>query len=185
MNEQEKQLLEKYLRYIKKRRIIIIVSILIIIVISGFLLKFNFNNTPSINEPIIKENQNIIDNNVVVDDSISNSISNTTTNDKQEKPTEEKTSETKPENKQESKPISQDKVVEDVKPSKVTTNERKEDEKPKNKPANKDFLFSDGYNMDNVTSAAQDYLKSSGSSGECIPLKDKDGVYIGMRVIFY
>ena len=40
------------------------------------------------------------------------------------------------------------------------------------KPANKDFLFTDGYTMENVTQAAQDYLKSSGHAGECTPIKD-------------
>ena len=39
--------------------------------------------------------------------------------------------------------------------------------------------------MDNVTQAAQNYLKSYNWSGECIPIKDDEGVYLGMRVIFY
>ena len=55
----------------------------------------------------------------------------------------------------------------------------------KAKPSNKDFLFTDGYTMDNVTDAARNYLKSSGYAGECIPLQDNEGIYIGMRVIFY
>lgn len=49
----------------------------------------------------------------------------------------------------------------------------------------KDFLFEDGYTMSNVSEAATDYLRKSGKSGECVPLKDKDGIYIGMRVIIY
>lgn len=53
------------------------------------------------------------------------------------------------------------------------------------KPPNKDFLFTDGYTMDNVTEAAQNYLSSSGYSGECVPIKDDEGVYLGMRVNFY
>ena len=61
---------------------------------------------------------------------------------------------------------------------KITTNTTE-------KPKNKDFLFSDGYTMDNVTQAAQSYLKSFNWSGECIPIKDSEGVYLGMRVIFY
>lgn len=68
------------------------------------------------------------------------------------------------------------------KPTKVQN--EKVEIKP-NKPPNKDFLFEDGYTMENVTGVAQDYLKSSGYAGECIPLKDNEGVYIGMRVIFY
>ena len=58
-------------------------------------------------------------------------------------------------------------------------------EQVSSKPANKDFLFTDGYTMENVTQAAQDYLKSSGHAGECIPIKDNEGIYLGMRVIFY
>lgn len=61
---------------------------------------------------------------------------------------------------------------------KITTNTTE-------KPKNKDFLFSDGYTMDNVTQAAQSYLKSFNWNGECIPIKDSEGVYLGMRVIFY
>lgn len=65
-------------------------------------------------------------------------------------------------------------------------------EKPKeqvqqisSKPNNKDFLFTEGYTMENVAQAAQDYLSSSGYAGECTPIKDSDGVYLGMRVTFY
>lgn len=65
-------------------------------------------------------------------------------------------------------------------------------EKPKDqvqqissKPNNKEFLFTDGYTMENVSQAAQDYLSSSGYAGECSPIKDNDGVYLGMRVTFY
>lgn len=67
------------------------------------------------------------------------------------------------------------------------SNEKKE-EKPQqvsSKPNNKDFLFTDGYNMENVTQAAQDYLSASGYAGECTPIKDNEGVYLGMRVTFY
>lgn len=53
------------------------------------------------------------------------------------------------------------------------------------KPSNKDFLFTEGYTMENVAQAAQDYLSTSGYAGECTPIKDSDGVYLGMRVIFY
>lgn len=67
------------------------------------------------------------------------------------------------------------------------SNERKE-EKPQqvsSKPNNKDFLFIDGYTMENVTQASQEYLSSSGYAGECTPIKDSEGIYLGMRVIFY
>lgn len=59
----------------------------------------------------------------------------------------------------------------------------KQPQPTKNYP-NKDFLFTDGYTMDNVTEAAYAYLKESGKSGSCIPLKNSEGIYIGMRVVF-
>lgn len=49
----------------------------------------------------------------------------------------------------------------------------------------KDFLFSDGYTMSNVSDAAIEYLRASGKAGECVPLKDENGIYIGMRVTIY
>ena len=70
-------------------------------------------------------------------------------------------------------------------PNKTTTSENKKDKSKKDKPSSKDFLFTDGYTMENVSQAAQEYLKSSGYSGECVPLKDSEGVYYGMRVIFH
>lgn len=54
----------------------------------------------------------------------------------------------------------------------------------KKKYPDKDFLFKDGYTMDNVADAAYKYLKESGQSGKCVPLKDSEGVYYGMRVEF-
>lgn len=70
---------------------------------------------------------------------------------------------------------------------KVTTKSEnnKTTKKEKATYTSKDFLFKDGYTMANVSDAAIDYLKKSGKAGECVPLKDKDGIYIGMRVIIY
>lgn len=67
-----------------------------------------------------------------------------------------------------------------------SSNQQEQTTKSKNtkKYPNKDFLFSDGYTMENVTEAAYSYLKKSGRKGSCIPLKNKEGVYIGMRVVF-
>lgn len=48
----------------------------------------------------------------------------------------------------------------------------------------KDFLFKDGYTMENVSDAAYAYLKASGKPGSCVPLKNSEGIYIGMRVVF-
>lgn len=90
--------------------------------------------------------------------------------------------------------ITQENVVNDVSNNTKAENEAQKTEEKKeetkteqvsSKPANKDFLFTDGYTMENVTQAAQDYLKSSGHAGECIPIKDNEGIYLGMRVIFY
>ncbi len=70
--------------------------------------------------------------------------------------------------------------------SKVSDNKAEaKNEQGASKPANKDFLFADGYTMENVTQVAQDYLKSSGHAGECTPIKDNEGIYLGMRVVFY
>lgn len=44
------------------------------------------------------------------------------------------------------------------------------------------FLFSDGYNMGNVSTACADVLKSSGRSGVCSPIQDENGIYLGMRL---
>lgn len=46
----------------------------------------------------------------------------------------------------------------------------------------RDYLFSAGYDMSTAPSACQADLMASGRSGQCIPLKDADGLYIGMRL---
>ena len=61
----------------------------------------------------------------------------------------------------------------------TTTKPAKKDNYPE-----KDFLFKDGYTMENVTDVAYAYLKASGKAGSCIPLKNEEGIYIGMRVVF-
>lgn len=52
------------------------------------------------------------------------------------------------------------------------------------KPQGKDFLFSNGYTIENVGNACQQELLNSGASGSCIPLRDSNGIYIGMRLQF-
>ena len=105
--------------------------------------------------------------------------------------TEEKKEETKTETttkKEESTEVQKMEVKEETpKQESKSSNKQPETktEQVSSKPANKDFLFTDGYTMENVTQAAQDYLKSSGHAGECIPIKDNEGIYLGMRVIFY
>lgn len=66
-------------------------------------------------------------------------------------------------------------------------NKKQKNNMPKtksNKPLNKDFLFKDGYNMENVYQAAREYLESIGHAGKCVPIKDEEGICIGMRVVF-
>ena len=52
-------------------------------------------------------------------------------------------------------------------------------------PETRYFYFSDGYTMDNVASACQAALNSSGRSGSCTPIQDSDGIYLGMRLDLY
>ena len=47
---------------------------------------------------------------------------------------------------------------------------------------NKDYLFSDGYDMNSAPSACQADLLNSGRSGYCIPIKNEEGIYLGMRL---
>ena len=95
------------------------------------------------------------------------------------------------------KEIPKTKEIQNTKESEKKTNDKnnnsnnksssnsKKNTNQKNKPPNKDFLFKDGYNINNVSQAAYEYLNSSGFAGECRPIKDDDGIYLGMRVIFY
>ncbi|MCR0531831.1 DUF5011 domain-containing protein [[Clostridium] innocuum] len=52
-------------------------------------------------------------------------------------------------------------------------------------PVTKYFMFTDGYTMENVTSACQSELSASGRSGVCTPIQDESGVYTGMRLDLY
>ena len=171
MDEQEQELVRKYLRYVRNKRIIIF-SIIFLFISAGIIFfLINCNSLPlnneTINQEVIKEN--------TVNESVTNNISNTISENKDE----EITSETKP-------VVERPKEeVEIFKPNTTTSSKKEEVKQEKAKPSNKDFLFADGYTMDNVTDAARDYLKSSGYAGECIPLQDNEGIYIGMRVIFY
>lgn len=55
------------------------------------------------------------------------------------------------------------------------------------KPAytTKDFLFSQGYNMNNVYSACSSELLNSSRAGTCQPLRNSENIMIGMRLTFY
>ena len=80
--------------------------------------------------------------------------------------------------------VEETKNIEQTQTTTTKTSEKKEETLKPQKPSNKDFLFTDGYTMDNVSQVAENYLKSSGYAGKCIPLKDDEGIYIGMRVVF-
>lgn len=182
MTEQENELLEMYIRYIKKRNLIIFIIVFIVVVfcIFGFYkIKSISNNVEESNlieevvneENIIKEEVKV-ENNVeineqkVEENSKTQNIENTTiSNEKIE--IENKKEEDKKE-----------------KTEKVENNKQESSPVVSKKHENKDFLFKDGYTMENVTQAAQEYLKQSGQAGQCIPIKDNEGIYIGMRVIF-
>lgn len=85
--------------------------------------------------------------------------------------------------------VNEKKITAKSTPTEQTTKATKKQNTSK-KPGNKDnyppkdFLFKDGYTMDNVSDAAYAYLKASGKPGSCVPLKDSEGIYIGMRVVF-
>lgn len=181
MNEQDQKLIEMYSKYVKKKRIIIALVIFVLIIIGIIVFKVYFYDKISNIEDIIQVN---------VDENILNELSNNTN----ENIISDEISEIKQEIQEETKQNDEVKKenTSDVKETKQetqtttqpTSTKKVEEPKPQ-KPNNKDFLFTDGYTMDNVTEAAEKYLKSSGYAGECIPLKDDEGIYTGMRVIFY
>ena len=191
MNEQDAKILEMYLRDNRKKKISFL--ILIILFIAVFLLYGYYSKyKQSINE-IDNSIQEEIQNNNIINEIDSKEENTSTTenitaqentekqlNEVQETQIEEKQETTqKDENK---KQETKEKTTDNTKTTVISENKEK---KASEKPANKDFLFTDGYTMDNVTQAAQDYLQSFSCSGECIPIKDKEGVYLGMRVTFY
>ena len=182
MTEQENELLEMYIRYIKKRNLIIFIIVFIVVALGVFglykikninnnvedsnVIEEIINNEAIINEEIKEENNIEIKEHKVEENTQTQNIENTTiSNEKIE--IEKKTEEDKKE-----------------KTEKVENNKQESSPAVAKKYENKDFLFKDGYTMENVTQAAQEYLKQSGQAGQCIPIKDNEGIYIGMRVIF-
>lgn len=182
MTEQENELLEMYIRYIKKRNLIIFIIVFIVVALGVFglykikninnnvedsnVIEEIINNEAIINEEIKEENNIEIKEHKVEENTQTQNIENTTiSNEKIE--IEKKTEEDKKE-----------------KTEKVENNKQESSPAVLKKYENKDFLFKDGYTMENVTQAAQEYLKQSGQAGQCIPIKDNEGIYIGMRVIF-
>lgn len=181
MTEQENELLEMYIRYIKKRNLIIFIIVFIVVALGvfGFYKIKSINNNVEesyLIEEVINE-KNIIKEEVKVENNIENK--------------EQKVEENMQTQNIENITISNEKIeTEKKEEDKKEKNEKVENKKQESSPAvskkyeNKDFLFKDGYTMENVTQAAQDYLKKSGQAGQCIPIKDNEGIYIGMRVIF-
>lgn len=171
MTEQENELLEMYIKYIRKRNLIIFI-IAFIVVISVIYGVYKFKNL----------NNYVEDSNLIEENNINEEI-------KVENNTEiieEKVEETTISNEK----IKIEKKEEDKKPISITNTKQNTKENTTNntnttnKPSNKEFLFTEGYTMENVTQAAQEYLKSSGHAGKCVPIQDKDGIYLGMKVIF-
>lgn len=175
MTEQENELLEMYIEYIRKRNLIIFIIVFIVVALGIFGL-YKFKTLNNNVEEVIKE-ENIIKEEVKVENNV----------EIKEQKVEENTQTQNVEN----TTISNEKIeTEKKEEDKKEKTEKVENKKQESSPAvskkyeNKDFLFKDGYTMENVTQAAQDYLKKSGQAGQCIPIKDNEGIYIGMRVIF-
>jgi len=189
MNEQDEKILELYLKDARKKKIFFLVIAIFLIssvLFYGFYAKYK-QSSNDIENFIQKETEtNIINENTTNEENTNNADNttveeNTEKQDKvDEKPKENTNKEAKEENK---KQETKEKTKENAQTT-AASSENKE-KNTKEKPANKDFLFTDGYTMDNVTQVAQDYLKSYDFSGECVPIKDNEGVYLGMRVIFY
>ena len=184
MNEQDEKLLELYLKDARKKKIfflVIAIFLILSILFYGFYAKYK-QSSNDIDNSIQEETEtNIINENITKEENNTTVEENTEKQDKvDETPKENTNKEAKEENKkQETKEENKEKT------QTTTVSDEKKEKNTKEKPANKDFLFTDGYTMDNVTQAAQDYLKSYDFSGECVPIKDNEGVYLGMRVIFY
>lgn len=68
------------------------------------------------------------------------------------------------------------------KPSKNNNTSSNNNEKPIKQPTVKYFLFTDGYNMNNVVESCAKELKSSSRTGRCIPITDDNGIYLGMKL---
>lgn len=191
MNEQDKKLLELYLKDERKKKILFIIIAIIFIAVFlfyGYYSKVK-QSANEIDNSIQEETQNNIINEISANEENTLSTENKTTkedtknenqvNEVAETHTEEKQETTQEESK---KQETQEKNTDNAK---TTASSESKEKKTNEKPANKDFLFTEGYTMDNVTQAAQDYLQSFSYSGECVPIKDNEGVCLGMRVTFY
>lgn len=181
MTEKEQGILDLYLKDLRKKRLIIVFIIVCVIIIGG----------ASAKKYLTQNNIDVISNENITQENVINDVSNNTKVENATQKTEEKKEKTQDETttkKEESTEVQKTEVNENTtKQENNSPNKQPEikTEQVSSKPANKDFLFTDGYTMENVTQAAQNYLKSSGHVGECTPIKDNEGIYLGMRVTFY
>lgn len=194
MNDDERKLLELYQNDLKKKRIFIIAAIGLTVTSFLFLgySKYKKQIDPQ-NEVQVQEQDNTTINNTKDEkkENTTNKQENTSKENVTKK--EETKSQTTNQTVETKTDVSNDNKGNESKDSSSvkTTNEKPKEvanktevKETKEKPKNKDFLFTDGYTMENVTQAAQEYLKSSNCSGECIPIQDAEGVYLGMKVVF-
>lgn len=190
MNDEDKKLLELYLHESKKKKIIIlsiiILFLLFFVILSG---KYYYKNLfITDNSSITVQEKNINSLNEVIENNVANNTNSKIVSENTNENSTQKQENTAITNTQE-KPLQEGKPKEETKrnSNKNTTSKTniKKEEHTSTRPQNRDFLFADGYTMENVTQAAQEYLKSNGYAGECIPLRDNEGVYLGMRVIFH
>ncbi len=185
MNEQDEKILELYLKDLRKKKIFLFIFIIILIVsfsFYGFYTKYKQSSNDIDNSIQEESKTNIINENITKEETVSNIENNKVeSNIENQNGIDEQQEEIKSDTNEEKKNETIEKNEIQVTTSSSNNNEKNTKEKPKNK----DFLFTDGYTMDNVTQIAQDYLKSYDFSGECVPIKDNEGVYLGMRVIFY
>lgn len=184
MNEENQKLIELYLQDAKKKKIIFLIVFFIVILLflfSGYYLKqVKTDNVEDSDVNINEINSAEQENQIIINET-------TETNENTISEQQPQTNEETIQNTEVAKPqteIKEEKKVESTPTQSTSTSTQKEETPKPQKPANKDFLFMDGYNMENVSQAAENYLKSSGYSGKCIPLKDDEGIYIGMRVVF-
>lgn len=181
MTEKEQEILDLYLKDLRKKRLIIVFIIVCVIIIGG----------ASAKKYLIQNNVDIVSNENITQENVVNDVSNNTKVENVTQKTEEKKEKIKNEittKKEESTEVQKTEVKEETTKQESNSSNKQPETKTEqvsSKPANKNFLFTDGYTMENVTQAAQDYLKSSGHAGECTPIKDDEGIYLGMRVTFY
>ncbi len=181
MKKNDEELIKKYLAYKRKKKIVISITLLILTFLIGISVCIYYWINK--NEPYQEStNDNIVNENTIEE---TTSTNNTETSIVPEETQEEVIEKTEEINSQSKENITNAETTKSTVPkNEKNVSSPKVETKKQSKPPNKDFLFSDGFNMQNVSQAAQDYLKSSGYSGKCLPLKDDEGIYIGMRVIF-